>query len=242
MKYLGSKNRISSEILPIILKNRKEGQYFVDVFTGGGNLVDKVTGPRIANDINSYVIACLKAVSEGWIPPDNISEELYREIKNNIEKFTPELVGFVGIGCSFGAKWFGGFARGKNNNGQWRNYALESRDNLLKQASNLKGIIFESMDYRQLSIPFNSVIYADPPYRGATKYRDTFNHDDFWKWADSKVEEFNTVFVSEYNAPSHWKPIWSKELSSSFDLNRKTNGGKIGIERLFIHESQHKNY
>lgn len=35
MKYLGSKNKISHLLLPIILKNRKEGQYYVEPFMGG---------------------------------------------------------------------------------------------------------------------------------------------------------------------------------------------------------------
>lgn len=36
MKYLGSKARIAKEILPIILKDRKVGQYYVEPFVGGG--------------------------------------------------------------------------------------------------------------------------------------------------------------------------------------------------------------
>jgi len=51
MKYMGSKNRITKDILPIILNNRKENQYFVDLFVGGANLIDKVDGLRIGCDI-----------------------------------------------------------------------------------------------------------------------------------------------------------------------------------------------
>ena len=42
MKYMGSKNRIAKHLLPIILKDRKEGQWFVDTCVGGANLIDKV--------------------------------------------------------------------------------------------------------------------------------------------------------------------------------------------------------
>ena len=35
MKYLGSKNKIAKYILPIILKDRTEGQYYVEPFMGG---------------------------------------------------------------------------------------------------------------------------------------------------------------------------------------------------------------
>ena len=37
MKYMGSKSRIANEILPIILKNRKPNQYYVEPFCWGCN-------------------------------------------------------------------------------------------------------------------------------------------------------------------------------------------------------------
>ena len=38
MKYMGSKRRIAKYILPIMLKDRIENQYFYDLFCGGGNV------------------------------------------------------------------------------------------------------------------------------------------------------------------------------------------------------------
>ena len=40
MKYLGSKNKIAKHLLPIILKDRKPEQYYVEPFMGGGNMID----------------------------------------------------------------------------------------------------------------------------------------------------------------------------------------------------------
>ena len=60
IKYMGSKRRIAKDILPIILKARKEGQYFYDLFVGGGNLLEKVDGNRVANDNNEYLIELFK--------------------------------------------------------------------------------------------------------------------------------------------------------------------------------------
>ena len=57
MKYMGSKWRIAKHILPIILEGRKDGQYYVEPFCGGCNIIDKVPGNRIANDGNPYLIA-----------------------------------------------------------------------------------------------------------------------------------------------------------------------------------------
>ena len=66
---MGGKCKIAKEILPIILADRKPGQYFVDIFCGGANVLDKVENPRIGNDINSYVIALLDEIAHGWEPP-----------------------------------------------------------------------------------------------------------------------------------------------------------------------------
>ena len=52
---MGSKRRIAKDILPIIFEGRKENQIFYDLFVGGGNLLDKVQNPRVANDNNKYL-------------------------------------------------------------------------------------------------------------------------------------------------------------------------------------------
>ena len=57
MKYMGSKARFAKDLLPIILKDRKEQQYYVEPFVGGCNIIDKVNGKRIASDSNKYLIA-----------------------------------------------------------------------------------------------------------------------------------------------------------------------------------------
>ena len=64
MKYMGSKNRIAEHILPIILKDRKENQYYVEPFVGGANMIDKVNGLRIGADINPYLIELFKNKDE----------------------------------------------------------------------------------------------------------------------------------------------------------------------------------
>lgn len=47
MQYLGGKTRIAKEllpiVLPIVLADRKEGQYFVEPFCGGCNVTAKVS-------------------------------------------------------------------------------------------------------------------------------------------------------------------------------------------------------
>ena len=229
MKYMGSKNRHAKELLPIILKDRKPDQWYVEPFVGGFNMIDKVTGNRIGNDSNMYLVELFRAIQRDWEPPSNVSEEEYNEIKEDQYSHPPYMVGFVGFGCSYSGKWFGGYARGNTANGTPRNYALESKKNILKQ--NVKGIIIQNKNYLDLEIPENSIIYCDPPYADTTKYKDDFDHAVFWDWVRKKHAEGHSVFVSEYTAPPDFKCVWEKSVNNTLD---KDTGSKRGVERLFI--------
>jgi DNA adenine methylase len=112
MQYLGGKARLAKRICAILESHRAPGQRFVDVFTGGANIVAGMGdhGPRVANDGCEPLIALYQAWLAGWRPPAEVSEELYREVKAKRDPSDP-LTAFVGVGCSFGGKWFGGFAR-----------------------------------------------------------------------------------------------------------------------------------
>ena len=228
---MGSKNRIAKDILPLMLQHRKENQYWVEPFVGGANMIDKVTGNRIGSDINKYLIACLDAMSKGWIPDQNYTEQLYNNLKNNINNYPDYLVGYFGFALSYGGKWFGGWRRDSVGK---RNYVLEAFNNAKKQQQKLVGINFINSSYDNLDIPASSIIYCDPPYASTTKYKDNFNHEQFWLWCEQQINNGHKVFVSEYNAPSHWKCIWEKEITSS--LTQDT-GSKKAIERLFTLEN-----
>lgn len=224
---MGSKNRIAKYILPIMLKDRKEGQYFVEPFCGGCNSLDKVKNPRMGNDSNKYLIALLKKM-QSQIPfhPPHIGEAEYKTIQKNKESYPDWLVGYVGFNLSFGAKFFGGYRRDKAG---VRNYENEARQNLLAQQNLLVGIEFSCLDYRSLCIPNGSIIYCDPPYKGTTQYRDKFDYDAFYSWLLA-VSKSNTVYVSEYTMPDFAECIWEKEVSSNLDVSSK---GKKEKEKLF---------
>lgn len=231
MKYMGSKARHAKELLPIILKDRKPGQWYVEPFVGGANMIDKVDEPRIGSDVNPFLITLLNSVANGWQAPSSLSELEYSSLKND-QNINDPLVGFAGFGCSFGGKFFGGYARGKNSTGGWRNYAAETKRNLEKQASSLRGILFICSSYKELVIPKNSIIYCDPPYAGTTKYATGgFDHAAFWQWCDEQVESGHTVFVSEYSAPDHWECVWEKSVTANFDSGRVEASART--EKLF---------
>ena len=113
MIYMGGKRRIAEQILTIILEGRKDGQYYVEPFCGGCNMMDKVPGNRIANDSNPYLIAMWEALSWGWDPPKTISREHYCEVwtsyKQNSDEYPMHYVGWVGFTGSFRGKFFCGY-------------------------------------------------------------------------------------------------------------------------------------
>lgn len=115
MKYMGSKNRVAKEILPIMLKNRIPNQYFVEPFVGGSNVIDKVEGNRLASDNNKYLIELYHKLQNGYKPIDFISREDYYDIKLNKEKHPMEVVALCGILASYNGNWFrayGGYSDG----------------------------------------------------------------------------------------------------------------------------------
>lgn len=231
MKYLGSKNRIAKHILPIIERHNEECIY-IEPFVGGANMIDKITkySRKLGTDTNSDLIAMFNAVKEGWIPPTDVSEEEYKAIKTNPDNYTPQLRGFVSIGCSFGGKVWGGYARGEG-----RNYAAESSKNLVKQAKNIQDVYFEHVkDYTELSYgrATEQVIYCDPPYADTTGYKVDFDHERFWNWCRELRQNDNIhLYVSEHTAPDDFKCILEIPLTTNIHTGKETLNR---VEKLFV--------
>lgn len=233
---MGSKNRISKHILPIILQDREPEQWYVEPFVGGGNVIDKVTGNRIGGELNKYVADLLIKISEGWLPPQKVTEEEWTHVKNNKDEYPLYYVGYCGVCLSFGSVWFCAFARDAKGN---RNYAEESFRNLSKQAPKLKGIQFHCSDYRDLNIPPRSIIYCDPPYKGTDKYRgfEQIDHDIFWDWCREMVFQKHKVYISEFQAPDDFVQVWQTVVNTQ--MAEKALGKNV-VEKLFIHKDQFK--
>lgn len=235
MKYMGSKARFTKDILPIILKDRKPEQWYVEPFAGGMNAICEVKGNRIANDIHYYLIEMWKELCNGWIP-QKINHNTYHIVRNNREQFEPRFVGWVGFNCSYSGKWFGGFAgETKTKIGTVRDYQTEAINNVAKQVKKMKGVVFQNKPYYELELPPNSIVYCDPPYEGTTKYANDFDHTLFWNWVRNIRKQGHTVFVSEYNAPADFECVWQKEAKSSLSANGKIGGNKVSTERLFLY-------
>ena len=227
MVYMGSKNRIAKELIPIITKDLKPNQWYVEPFVGGANMIDKIEHPyKLGADNNKYLIALLEAVQNGQELPEYINKDEYIAVKTNKDNYPDWYVGFVGFVSSFRAKFFGGYSGYcTTKTGIQRNYIKERINNILKQ--NLDGIKLVYSSYDALDIPANSIIYCDPPYNGTTKYKDSFDSDAFWQWCRDKAKEGHTVYVSEYNAPEDFKCIWEKQINSNLGGTSKTATEKL---------------
>ncbi len=251
---MGSKNRFSKELKPILTKNRKKNQYYVEPFAGGMNMIDKISGLRIANDNNKYLISMWKGLLSGRERPLSISKEFYSDVRDCFngknQKYDNFLVGWVGFMGSANGRFFEGGYSGKSitKNGKVRDYISESIRNIEKQLPNLNGVEFQSSDYTDMIIPPNSIIYCDIPYYGTKKYYTSknFDYDKFWQWCRVMTLSGHEVYVSEYNAPKDFKCIWEKSNTSSLKSNSVISGSKKSIEKLFVFDKEYnfkvKNY
>lgn len=247
MQYMGGKSRIARSIAEIINEiprrkitdcqtnstnnhaNSGGGQCFVSLFCGSCAVESKVQGfsHKILNDRHEYLIAMLRGVQSGYNLPEVITPEHYRYIRDNKDA-DPALAGFVGFGCSFGGKWFGGYAK----NATGTNYALQSKSSLLKDMATLQNAHFVCNDYRRVCIPPGAVIYADPPYSKTTGYSgDRFDTEEFWVAMRLLADTGHTVFVSEQEAPPDISCIWARPFTRTLDRNK---GNQFTVtEKLF---------
>lgn len=185
----------------------------------------------ICNDKQQYLIALLNGVKNGYELPEFISEERYRYIKEHKNE-NKILTGFVGFGCSFAGKFFGGYARNKEGT----NYAMQSKKSLLKDISNLTNTQFISKDYRDVLLPNGCVVYCDPPYNGTTAgygLKESFNTDEFWEYM-RKISKCHHVYISEQQAPKDFIPIWQKPFTRTMDRNK--NNMFKATEKLFVYK------
>ena len=171
-----------------------------------------------------------KALQNGWIPPDFVTEEEYKHYQKNKPEDDP-MTAFCGFGCSFAGKWFGGYARSEGKTC----YAATTQRSLLKQLPLIKDVDFFWDLYDNVD-PEGMLIYSDPPYQNTTNYGafSGFDHNKFWnimrEWSKN-----NTVVISEYEAPDDFECV--KEMQSQMGLSVGDSDSKTRpkrTEKLFM--------
>lgn len=243
MKYMGSKSRIAKDIVPIIqeyIDNNNITKYW-EPFVGGANVIDKIScNQKVGSDKNKYLIALLCHVRDGKELYESVSKELYDKARNaykcgDTSEFEDWQIGNIGFLASYNGRWFdGGYAKAgyeKTKNGErFRDYYRESKDNLLKQAPQLKDCRFGSLDYVNYR-PKECLVYCDPPYQGTKQYANAtaFDYNLFWTTMREWSKD-NIVIISEENAPDDFECIWEQAVSRSI----KATGKSKSVEKLFI--------
>lgn len=232
MQYMGGKFRIRKQVSSYLNSARRDGQPYWEPFVGAAWILGQISekGSNYASDINPYLIAMWKALQNGWEPPVVITEEQYSSIKGNLKDYPPELVAFVGFGCSWGGKWFGGYARGAKG----RNYAVNARNSVMRQLPKLVSARFFVGDFFEVAAPEREMlIYCDPPYAATTGYdvmEDVWDAGKFWARVCWLENLGHTVVVSEYNAPGGFSCVL--EIPTRTDM-RSVNGLDPRMEKLF---------
>lgn len=225
---MGGKARTAKPIAAYLESVRSPGQPYLEPFVGAANVLCRMAGPKTGADAHPDLIYLLQAVRDGSIDlPDSMTEEEYYRIR---DLQSCALRGFAGFGCSFGGRFFMGFARAGP-----RNYCKNAKNSLLKKRPGLLGADFVHRDYREWDVD-GHLIYCDPPYRGETQYTGPrgstreFDSDEFWdvvrRWSDT-----NTVVVSEYTAPADFACVL--ELPTKTDIRTKAGVKEPRVERLF---------
>ncbi len=228
MQYLGGKSKTANQIAAYLNDSRKLGQPYWEPFVGAGWILERIhTEPIFASDVHPELIAMWQALQKGWIPPDTVNEETYQKAKAG--KFDNALTGFIGFACSFGGKWWGGYARNNSND----NYAEWAKQSLLQKIIHMDHPVFFQANFFECYTPaLGCLIYCDPPYNGMTGYKgtDKFNTVQFWERVRWLEENGHTVVISEYEAPEDFGCVL--EMPTKTGLQTK-NGKSSRIEKLF---------
>lgn len=230
MQYVGGKSAIARDTVYAIERYRHSRSIWIEPFVGGGavlNVATKYYPSCYAYDLHPDLILMYQALQHNWQPPAQVDEDEYQALRHAKPS---ALRGFVGFGCSFGGKWFGGYARSARKG---RNYAAAARKSLLQM--NLKNTTFVQQSFFAINWsqfnPHDCVVYCDLPYSNTQGYSvGGFDHAAFWLQCEQLHDLGFLVVVSEYSAPESWSCLWRKE--SKLQLS----GGAISnarIERLF---------
>lgn len=239
IRYAGAKGKISRHIVRIINSILKPGQIYCEPFVGSGKIIQSVRSDvtRIGSDIDPQIICLLRSVRDGWVPPDFVSEDDWKKWKKRSKTQVHPMCAFCGYACSFGGRYFQGYARSRKTE---VNFAISAKKSLIRQRPFLQGCIFKCRDYRSVYSRAH-VYYCDVPYKGtipvgSTKTR--FDSDKFWEWAE-ELSKKSTVLVSEYECPIRAEVVWEKSIAASIRTGTDGHGGSRGdgkrkLEKLFL--------
>ena len=107
----------------------------------------------------------------------------------------------------------------------------------LERLERLERLEGSCLDYRQVELPPDVVVYVDPPYEGSRcDAYEGFAFDEFHEWLDTVP---NLTVISEYTCPPHCVEVARKEHYTTM----AANANKLKrVEKLFVPERQIDEY
>lgn len=246
LPYLGSKNAIAKWVIDTL----PSGETFIDLFAGGcavthaAMLSDKYER-FIANDISGTPYIFLEAIRgefdgyatvpdrEGFFMSDDVALKLLYSFGNDSRSYL----------------WGGHYELLKvpasrmlsapslhERRAYYRQFMKELSRYVHEVVQRLQGLEglerLEVMvsDYRNVNIPDNAVVYADPPYRNTGHDYGGFDFEAFDEWLNTVN---HPVYVSEYDAPRGCVPIAERVRTGHLS---PTNNSNKKIEKIFMQE------
>lgn len=255
MRYFGGKARVGRRIARF-LESIRDGRSTWEPFCGACGVTTHLSGEVYASDLCLPLISMWQDLQRGWVPPSIVTEQDYAHLR---DRGPSGMQAFVGFGCSFGGKWFGGYARGKQHPDRAitaRNYASNARTSVLKQSAAMGDVLFYSADFMSSDAPTpQCMIYCDPPFAGTTGFPGLpkFDAQRFWDRCDYLVSLGHAVVVSEYTAPAHWHRVLEVRRKKSKRLGHgapvslvysgdiavgRHEGEVVDVESLWISDRQ----
>jgi DNA adenine methylase len=232
---MGGKQRIAGKLSSAMLIACAERGSYCEPFIGGGSVFARMVPyfkQAVGSDIHPDLMLLWEALYGGWQPPDTLSESKWRELRDAPPS---PLRAFAGFGCSFGGRFFEGYARSGYND------AAAARRGLLAKLAGIascENVSFTCQSYLSVSPLPGAVIYCDPPYRQANvkMYRGRhtpakFDHDEFWTRCLGWSADGCHVFVSEYECPVVGECVL--EVTRNVEVRARSGGGLSRVERLW---------
>lgn len=133
--------------------------------------------------------------------------------------------------CSFGGIKFNTFARAKARNTDYFKQGLKS----LMEKENYKDTKIYNLDYKNVEIPENSLIYCDPPYKNTTGYSVDFDYEEFENYI-YELAKNNLVIVSEYTRLNNTRILFDFDFVRGMRSGKDKKNKKVK-ELLLIHEN-----
>lgn len=197
MQIAGGKARIAKRVAQIVNAERGTRELW-EPFMGGLWATAALGGRVRASDIHPGLANLYNAVRNGLDLPSVVSKEDYEAAKKL--PVDSALRAFIGFGCSWGGKFFGGYAGGLNGK---LTYAQLAKRNVERHVQSLPQATFTCESFFEREPEVDVIAYLDPPYAGTTPYAgvEAWDSDRFLARVEEWVDAGAILYVSEYAFP-----------------------------------------